>query len=83
MKTAVITDSNSGIMPEEGEKMGVFVLPMPVLVDEKEYFEGVNLTHDEFYRQMEAGADITTSQPSPESSAAPSGPASAKLPPRR
>ena len=67
MKTAVITDSNSGIMPEEGEKMGVFVLPMPVLVDEKEYFEGVNLTHDEFYRQMEAGADITTSQPSPES----------------
>lgn len=26
MKTAVMTDSNSGIKPEEGEKLGVFSL---------------------------------------------------------
>ena len=67
MKTAIITDSNSGITPEAGERMGVHVLPMPVLIGEQEYFEGVNLTQEEFYAQMEAGADITTSQPSPES----------------
>ena len=29
------------------------------------FYEGVNLTHEEFFRQMEEGADITTSQPSP------------------
>lgn len=67
MKTAIITDSNSGITPEAAEQMGIFILPMPVLIDEQEYFEGVNLSQEEFYRRMEAGADITTSQPSPES----------------
>lgn len=29
------------------------------------FYEGVNLTYEEFFRQMEEGADITTSQPSP------------------
>ena len=33
MKTAVMTDSNSGIKPEEGEKLGVFSLSMPVIID--------------------------------------------------
>ena len=31
MKTAIVTDSNSGISPKEAEKLGVFVLPMPVI----------------------------------------------------
>ena len=30
MKTAVVTDSNSGITAEMGERLGVFVVPMPV-----------------------------------------------------
>ena len=66
-KIAVVTDSNSGITQEQGKELGVFVLPMPVLIDGKEYFENVNLSQEEFYRMMENGADITTSQPSPES----------------
>lgn len=66
-KIAVVTDSNSGITQEQGKELGVYVLPMPVLIDGKEYFENVNLSQEEFYRMMENGADITTSQPSPES----------------
>ena len=31
MKTAIATDSNSGIFEAEGKELGVFVLPMPVL----------------------------------------------------
>ena len=65
MKTAILTDSNSGIFPEEGERRGIFVMPMPVILDGKEYFEGINLTPKEFYRRMAEGADASTSQPSP------------------
>lgn len=65
MKTAILTDSNSGIFPEEGERLGIFVLPMPVILDRKEYFEGVNLTPNEFYQHIAEGADVSTSQPSP------------------
>lgn len=65
MKTAILTDSNSGIFPEEGERRGIFVMPMPVILDGKEYFEGINLTPKEFYRRIAEGADASTSQPSP------------------
>ena len=67
MKIAVVTDSNSGISREEGEQLGLFVLPMPFLIDGQMYLEGIDLSHEEFYRRMAAGADITTSQPSPDS----------------
>lgn len=65
MKTAIVTDSNSGIFPEKGKELGIFVLPMPVILDGKTYFEGVDLTHQEFYQRLAAGADATTSQPAP------------------
>ncbi len=65
MKVAIVTDSNSGIFPEKGRELGIFVLPMPVILDGKEYFEGVDLDHQEFYRMLEAGADASTSQPAP------------------
>lgn len=65
MKTAIVTDTNCGIFPAEGEKLGIFTLPMPVILDGKEYFEGVDLTHQEFYRRLEDGADASTSQPAP------------------
>ena len=47
--------------------MGVFVLPMPFLIDGATYFEDINLTQEEFYKKLEHDADISTSQPSPES----------------
>lgn len=65
MKTAILTDSNSGLFPEEENRSGIFVMPMPVILDGIEYFEGVNLTPQEFYRRMTEGAEVSTSQPSP------------------
>ena len=63
-KIAVVTDTNSGIMAEEAERLGVYVVPMPFVVDGEECFEGVNLDAPHFYARQEAGADIATSQPS-------------------
>ena len=33
MRTAIVTDSNSGITQSMAKEMGVFVVPMPVLID--------------------------------------------------
>lgn len=65
MKIAAATDSNSGITQDQAKQLGVHVLPMPFIIDGQMYYEGVDLTHEEFFRWMEEGADITTSQPSP------------------
>lgn len=66
MKVAIMTDSNSGITQAQGRELGVYVLPMPFMIDGKEYFEDINLTQQEFYEKLEGGCDISTSQPSPE-----------------
>lgn len=62
---AIMTDSNSGIMPSEGPGYGIHVLPMPIIIDGGTYFEGINITPDDFYKKQTSGSVITTSQPSP------------------
>jgi len=66
-KIAIVTDSNSGISQERAKKMGIHVLPMPFLIDGKEYLDGINLFPKEFYEYLKNDADVSTSQPSPES----------------
>ena len=65
-KVAVVTDSNSGITQAQGTELGIFVLPMPFMIDEEQFFEDVNLTQEQFYEKLESGANVVTSQPSPE-----------------
>ena len=65
MKTAIVTDSNSGISQEKAKKYGVYVLPMPFYVDDELYFEGCTMSHEEFYLRQQAGSKIYSSQPSP------------------
>ena len=62
---AIMTDSNSGIMPSEGIHYGIHVLPMPVIIDGETYSEGIDISLDEFFRRQREGAVISTSQPSP------------------
>ena len=66
MRIAVVTDSNSGITQKQAKEMGVFVLPMPFMIDGETYFEDITLTQEQFYEKLENDADISTSQPSPE-----------------
>ncbi len=62
-KVKIVTDSNSGITQADAEKLGISVLPMPFLIDGKEYFEDINLTQEEFYVHLRGGANVSTSQP--------------------
>ena len=66
-KIAIITDSNSGITQKEAEKLGVFVVPMPFMINGEDFFEDINLTQDQFYEKLAEDATVSTSQPSPES----------------
>ena len=63
-KTAIVTDSNSGITQSQGKELGVFVLPMPFLINGEEYLEDISLTQEEFYEYLKTGAEVSTSQPS-------------------
>lgn len=63
--TAIITDSNSGISVKEGQALGVAVVPMPVHINGKIFYEGLNLTQANFYDALRNGASVSTSQPSP------------------
>ena len=65
MRVAIATDTNSGISVEEGKQLGVFVVPMPILIDGQIYYEGVDLTAAQFYEAQLAGRNVSTSQPSP------------------
>jgi DegV family protein with EDD domain len=63
-KTAIITDSNSGITQAQAKELGVYVVPMPFIINGQDYFEDINLTQDEFYQKLAEDAAVSTSQPS-------------------
>ncbi len=64
-KTAILTDSNSGITQREAKELGIRVIPMPFYIDGELYYEDINLTQEEFYHKLEHDAQITTSMPAP------------------
>lgn len=55
-KIGIMTDSHSGILTEEAEKLGIKVLPMPFYIDDELYLEGVEFTREEFYRKTSSGS---------------------------
>ena len=65
MKTAVMTDTNSGITKDIAKELGIYVIPMPVIIDEETYYENDTITEEEFFRALSGDKHITTSQPSP------------------
>lgn len=65
MKTAVMTDTNSGITKDIAKELGIYVIPMPVIIDEETYYENDTITEEEFFCALSGDRHITTSQPSP------------------
>jgi DegV family protein with EDD domain len=65
-RVAITTDSNSGITQAEARELGIKVIPMPFIIDEETYYEDINLTQEGFYEKLKNDADISTTQPSPE-----------------
>lgn len=62
-KVAIITDSNSGITQKEAKESGLFVIPMPFYINGNLHYEDIDLTQEQFYRELARDVDISTSQP--------------------
>ena len=65
MTVALVTDSNSQLPAALRHRFGVSVVPLAIVIDGNQYREGVDLTTDEFYRRLAAGATVSTAAPSP------------------
>lgn len=66
-KIAVVTDSNSGITQSQAKELGIYVLPMPFMINEDTFYEDITLTQEQFYEKLKEGANVITSQPTPDS----------------
>lgn len=65
MKIAIVTDDNAGFPLEEAKRLGLFVVPMPIVIDGKDRFENRNISYSEFFKLQASGSEIHTSQPLP------------------
>ena len=67
IKTAIATDSNSGITQKQAKKWGIFVLPMTFFVNDQQYFEELDISQEQFYEMIaNKKTVVATSQPSPD-----------------
>ena len=66
-KVAIVTDSNSGITQSQAKELGIYVVPMPFMINNEEFFEDINLTQEQFYEKLTGNAEVSTSQPTPDS----------------
>lgn len=66
-KIAIVTDSNSGITQAQAKELGISVVPMPFMIEGETYYEEITLSRDDFYKKLAENAEISTSQPSPDS----------------
>lgn len=66
---AIVTDSNCGMSPAQVKALGIYMLPMPFFIDDKEYLEDIDMNQSEFFQHLEQnpGCRVSTSQPTPES----------------
>ena len=66
---AIVTDSNCGMSPAQVKDLGIYMLPMPFFIDDKEYLEDIDMNQSEFFKHLEQnpGCRVSTSQPTPES----------------
>ena len=63
----ILTDSTADLTHEDAAKLGVIVVPLTLNFGEKHYLDGIDLTPEEFFEQLESAEKLpTTSQPTPE-----------------
>lgn len=65
MKIAISSDSTLSITQAESKELGIYVMPLNVIVDGKEYHDDINISKDELAAFMRAGSRISTSTPTP------------------
>ena len=65
MKVAVMTDNDAGIKPDEAQKLGIYLVYTPIIIEGEVFYQGKNITEEEFYQQLAGDKDMSTSMPAP------------------
>lgn len=65
MKIAVVTDSTAYLTKQQIAENNIRVIPIPVIIDNQVYQEGVDIDSENFYQKLKSSAAFpSTSQPS-------------------
>lgn len=64
MRIAIVTDTSCNFTPAEAKDLGIYVIPMQIIFEERTYEDAFELTVEQFYKKMEK-TDVlpSTSQP--------------------
>lgn len=62
-RTSIVTDSTSGLSPEEVRPLGIAIIPVHIEIDARTYREGVDLSLSDFYQMVNGNS--RTAQTSP------------------
>ncbi len=65
-KVALVMDNSAGLTEEDVKKLNVAkIVPISFIVNEQEYYEGVNMSYSQFYEFLrDKKTNVSTSQPS-------------------
>lgn len=67
MSIKIITDSTSDINLDLAKELDITIVPLRVIFDDQEFFDGVDITNEQFYDKLVVSKNLpTTSQPAPE-----------------
>lgn len=65
MKLAVITDNTAFLSDQLFNNPDLYMMNIPIMINDETYYEGINIDLDEFYDKMAASEELPkTSQPS-------------------
>ena len=65
MKIAISSDSTCAISQKEASEIGIYILPLNVIVDGEEYHDGITIDQAKLNKMMRGGSKIQTSTPTP------------------
>lgn len=58
MAVKIVVDSSSDITEVEANEMGIIMLPIPINFGGEDYFDGVDITKEEFYQKLSVCSDL-------------------------
>jgi len=62
-RTSIMTDSSSGLTPEEAGALGIALIPMHIEIDGQTYREGIDLSLPEIYQLLGNGSQLPNVSP--------------------
>jgi len=62
-RTSIVTDSTSGLSPEEVRPLGIAIIPVHIEIDARSYREGVDLSPTEFHEMIESDSRVARTSP--------------------